>query len=381
MAEVGRLFLRLGLTAFGGPAAHVALFRDEFVRRRRWLDDRDFLDLLAAANVIPGPTSTELAMHLGHRRAGWPGLAVAGLAFLGPAAVLVGLVAWGYVELGALPEVGGALAGIAPVVVAIVAHATGVLGRAAVTGPAMAIVAAGALVASTAGVAPLAVLAAGAAAGLAARAQGDGTRAGRAPTAVLATLALPGTGSIGAALAVGTGIGLGGLFVVFLKIGALLFGSGYLLIALLDSELVSGAGVITERQLLDAVAVGQFTPGPVITAATFVGYLLLGLPGAVVATVAVAIPAFAAVAASVPVLHRLRDSPRPRAALDGVAAAVVGALIAVTVDLASTALVDPLTGVLAAGALVALSVTAINPAVLIAAGAVAGLAASFVAGG
>jgi chromate transporter len=368
--EVGRLFVRLGLTAFGGPVAHIALFRDEFVRRRGWLGDREFLDLLAVASLIPGPTSTELAMHIGHRRAGWPGFLLAGLAFLLPAALIVLGLAWAYVEYGSLPEVGAAFAGIAPVVVAIVAHATVVLGRAALTTAPARVIAAWAVAASWLGVPPVAVLLAGGAAAL----LWTGVARG-GPAVALWLGALAPAASAGAA----AGLGLLGLGGVFVRVGLLLFGSGFVLVALLDSELVA-TGILTRRELLDAVAVGQLTPGPVITTATWIGYLLLGLPGGVVATVAIAAPAFAFAALSVPVLHRLRGWARARAALDGVAAAVVGTLAVAAAQLAGTAIVDGLTAVLAAGSFAALLATRVNPAALIALGAMAGVAGSWLVG-
>jgi chromate transporter len=360
--EVVRLFLRLGLTAFGGPAAHIALFRDEFVRRRGWIDDRTFLDLLSAANLIPGPTSTELAMHIGHRRAGWPGLVAAGLAFLLPAALMVGALAWAYVAFGTLPAVGDVMSGIAPVVVAIVAHATVGLGRTAVRGPLTGAIAAAALVASIAGVTPLAVLLAGGAAGLAGMAARDAARGGVAVVPIL---------GLGSAAAAG-GLSLAGLAWSFAKIGSILFGSGYLLVALLEDEFVA-SGLLSRQELLDAIAVGQFTPGPVITTATFVGYLLLGLPGAIVATVAIATPAFAFAAASVPVLEALRGSRPARAALDGIAAAVVGALVAVTAELGAAAIGDIVTAATAIAAWALLATGRVNPVWLIAAGAAVGL--------
>jgi chromate transporter len=361
------LFLRLGLVAFGGPAAHVALFRDEFVRRRQWLDDREFAELLAASNLIPGPTSTELAMHLGYRQAGWRGLLAAGTAFAGPAIVIVTLLAWAYVRWGALPEAAAVLSGLAPVIVAIVAHATVALGRSVLRGPALVATAALAVVASLAGVPDVVVLLGGALAGLAA------ARLTPVPSLVLA--ALPATLPLVPPAVAATGaasLGLGGLLLVCLKMGAVLFGSGYLLVSLLREELVTGARLLTERQLLDAVAVGQLSPGPVFTTATFVGYLLLGLPGALVATVGFALPAFVFVAASVPVLARLRRSVVARAALEGVSAAVVGLLVAVSAALGGAAIVDPVAAGLAVGALALLVAGRAGPVALLTAGAAVG---------
>jgi chromate transporter len=343
LVELARLFLRLGFTAFGGPAAHVALMRDELVRRRGWLSDGEFLDLLGASNLIPGPTSTELALHLGHRRAGPAGFLVAGLAFIGPAVAIVALAAWAYVELGARPEALALLAGVGPAVVAIVAHAAVGLIRSAVRDRLTAAIAVGAVVAAVAGVPEIWVLLAAGAVALGARRAGDlrGLAAG---------VAMAGEG-IGVAVgAAAVGASPLALLAVFAKIGTILFGSGYLLVALLRSELVEGLGWITERQLLDAVAVGQLTPGPVTTAATFVGWLVAGPIGAAAATIGIFLPAFAAVALSIPILPRLRRSPAARAFLDGVNAAAVALIGLVAVQLGRAAIVDLPTAAIALGA-------------------------------
>lgn len=382
--EVARVFLRLGLTAFGGPAAHIALFREEFVARRRWIDDGEFLHLLAAANLIPGPTSTELAMHLGHRRAGWPGLLAAGLGFLLPAALIVGGLAWAYVSWGFVPVVGAILAGIAPVVVAIVAHATVGLGRASLADPARWGIAAIAALATLAGVAPLPVLLVAAVAALVVRSGSALTSVGREGLGAAGLLAsavvLPQLGALTTAAASTGAPGLAVLALTFAKVGALLFGSGYLIVALLDAELVTGMGVLTRRELLDAVAIGQVTPGPVITTATFIGYQLDGWPGAVVATVAIAAPAFAFVALSAPMLGRLRRSVTAQAALDWVAAAVVGTLAATTAQLAATAVVNPLSALLAAGGVGLLVSGRVGSVALIALGAAVGATLHLVGG-
>lgn len=370
VGEVLRVFLRLGLTSFGGPAAHVATMRDELVRRRGWLTDAAFLDLVGVASAIPGPTSTELALHVGHRRAGWPGFAVAGAGFILPAVALVIGAAWAYVALGSRPEAAAVLAGMAPVVVAIVGHAALGLARTAVRGPFLAVLAAGAALAALARIPEPAILFAGATAGLAAHeARSAGDRAG-GPRAV----AIGGFGGLG--LTAGT-VAIAaaplGLFLVFAKIGALLFGSGYVLVAFLDADLVRDLGWLTERQLLDAVAVGQLTPGPLFSTATFVGYLLAGPAGALAATVGIFLPAFAFVALSIPVLDRLARSVRARATLDGLNAAALGLLAAVTVVLARESLLDPLGIVIAGGAILALVRTEVAPGLLVLAGALLGL--------
>jgi chromate transporter len=361
LTGLAAVFLRLGLTSFGGPAAHVALMRDEFVRRRRWIDDDAFVDLLGAANLIPGPTSTELAMHIGHRRAGTAGLVVAGLAFLLPAVVIVGILAWLYVEQGQRPAVGALLAGVAPVVVAIVAHAGWSIGRTVVRTPFAAILLAATIGAALAGVPEILVLL-----GAGGVASAWGRWGGGAVALVLAS---PGTAfATGATLVVSAPA----IFITFLKIGAVLFGSGYVLVALLRSELVDGLGWLTERQLLDAVAVGQATPGPLFSTATFIGFLLAGPLGAAAATVGVFLPAFLAVGLSIPVLDRLRQSVAARAFLDGVNVGAVGLIAIVAVQLGFGAVRDLLSLVTGALAL-ALLVAGVGTGRLILAGAVIGL--------
>ncbi len=339
LVPLAAVFLRIGLTAFGGPAGHVAIMRDEFVRRRGWLDDTAFVDLIGAANLIPGPTSSELAMHIGHRRAGRAGLVVAGLAFLLPAVLIVAVLAWLYVAYGRRPEIAALLGGITPVVVAIVAHAGWSIARTAVRGPVHVALLAAAVAAIVAGVPEIAVLlgvgvvSVGLVAALDGRNVAIGMAAWAAPQAGGASAGVA-TGAVAAAAA-GVAIATPGLiFVTFLKIGAVLFGSGYVLVALLRSELVEGLGWITETQLLDAVAVGQATPGPLFSTATFIGYLVGGPIGALAATVGVFLPAFLAVALSIPILDRLRTSVRARSFLDGVNVAAVGLLGVVAVQLA-----------------------------------------------
>ena len=339
LVSLAAIFLRIGLTAFGGPAGHIAIMRDEFVRRRVWLDDAAFVDLIGAANLIPGPTSTELAMHIGHRRAGRAGLVVAGLAFLLPAVLIVAVLAWLYVEHGRRPEVAALLAGITPVVVAIVAHAGWSIARTTLRRPVHVALLAGTVAAVVAGVSEIAVLlGAGAlSVGLVAALSGRHAAIGMA---VWAWPAIGGVSAGAAATAAAVTAGAaatatpGLIFGAFLKIGAVLFGSGYVLVALLRSELVDGLGWITETQLVDAVAVGQATPGPLFSTATFIGYVVGGPLGAVAATVGVFLPAFVAVAVSIPILDRLRTSVRARAFLDGVNAAAVGLLGVVAVQLA-----------------------------------------------
>ncbi len=339
LGALARLFGRLSLTAFGGPAAHIALMHEEVVRKRGWLDDGEFLDLVGASNVIPGPTSTELAMHTGRRRAGGIGLVVAGLAFIVPAAVVMGALASLYRRYGATPAAGDFFYGVKPVVVVIVARAVYALGRTAVKSRALAAVGAGALGAYLLGITePVVLFAAAAACGVvvAVAAQPGGGRGSARLPAVL--LVVP------PVVAVGAGADrLAELFLVFLKVGALLFGSGYVLFAFLQRDLVEARHWLTENQLLDAIAVGQFTPGPLFTTATFIGYLLAGTAGAVVATAGIFLPSFGFVAAVGPIVTRLRRSTVASAALDGLNVAAVALMAGVAIRLSREAVVDPAT--------------------------------------
>jgi chromate transporter len=353
------VFLRLGLTAFGGPAAHIAMMEHEAVARRGWLSRERFLDLLGMATMLPGPSSSELAIYLGYVRAGWPGLLLGGTCFVAPAAVLVALLAQLYVRFGALPRAAGLLYGTRPVVVAIVVQALWRLGRTAIRDTAAAAVACGAAALHLAGMAPVTTLLA---AGVALAA----IRAAR-PGLVAALPAVP----AGGAAAAGP-VGLGGLFLVFLKLGAVVFGSGYVLLAFLRADLVERLGWLTERQLLDAVAVGQMTPGPVFTTATFIGYLLAGSAGAVVATVAIFLPAFLLVAASGPFIPALRRSRVAGAVLDGVTAGSLALMAVVTWQLGRTAIVDATTATLALTSVAALLRFQLDSTWLILAGAAVG---------
>src|SRR5919107_3490268 len=304
-----RLFLKLGTIAFGGPAAHIAMMRNEIVGRLRWMGEQEFLDLMGASNLIPGPNSTELAIHIGRVRAGWRGLLVAGTCFILPAFLMVLALAVLYVRYGSTPQAQGLLYGITPVVVAIVAHALWEFLRQAVKGPFLAAVGIGALVLYFLGVGELPLLFGGALLVLAVRFVR--TRRGE-HWALVSPLGLP----LGILAAPASLAGPLGIFVSFLKIGSVLFGSGYVLLAFLRSEFVD-PGLLTNQQLLDAVAVGQVTPGPVFTTATFTGYVLAGLPGAVLATVGIFLPGFVFVALTGPIIPRLRDSPVLAGLLDG----------------------------------------------------------------
>jgi chromate transporter len=378
LRELAWVFLRLGATSFGGPAAHIALMEEELVLRRAWLSRDAFIDLLGAVNVIPGPNSTEMAIHIGYVRAGWRGLITAGVSFILPAALLVTVLAWVYVHIGQLPPITAALYGVKPVVVAIVLHALWRLARTVLHRLPVAAVACGSVIAAAAGVHELLILAA--AAVLAATAvvrHRSWTLTGTSVVAAIqssrglrAAPALVGTFAA-AAPAVG-GIGLGAIFGTFLKIGSVIFGSGYVLLAFLRADLVERYHWLTEGQLLDAVAAGQLTPGPLFTTATFIGYLLAGLPGACVATLGIFLPAFVFVAVSGPFVPRLRGSAVAAAMFDGVNAAALALMAVVTWQLGRAALVDIPSVVLAVLAASALFLTRVNSIVLIASGAVLG---------
>ncbi|MDQ3738225.1 MAG: chromate efflux transporter [Actinomycetota bacterium] len=359
--EVALLFLRLGVTAFGGPAAHIAMMHDEVVRRRRWVSDDRFADLVGGTNLIPGPNSTELAIHLGWDRARGRGLMLAGVCFILPAALMVGFLAWMYVEYGQTPALEGILYGIKPVVIAIVAQALLKLVPTVAKTWVLAVFAGLAVTAYLVGINELLVLAAG---GILAA----GWRIVRSKRADRLSSWLP----IGV-FASAVDVELGRLFLTFLKIGAVLYGSGYVLLAFLQGELVDRLGWLTSEQLLDAVSVGQFTPGPVFTTATFVGYVIGGFWGAVLATIGIFLPSFLFVAALTRLLAWMRSSATLGAALDGINATAVGLMAAVSAQLAADAIVDAVTVTVAAGAGLLLWRTQLNSAWLIAAGAAIGL--------
>lgn len=365
--ELALLFTRLGFTAFGGPAAHISMLHDEVVTRRRWLDDQRFLDMIGVTNLIPGPNSTEMTMHVGHERAGWLGLITAGVCFIVPAALIVTLLAWAYVEYGATPSGEALLYGIKPVVVIIITQALIKLGGSAVKGWATGLVGMAAGISYLVGVNELALLALGGLVVLGLRSAGQ---------LGLMSVIPVGMTSFAVATSSSDPLSLWRLFLVFLKAGAFLYGSGYVLLAFLHSDLVDGLQVLTERQLLDAISIGQVTPGPVLTTATFIGYVLGGLPGAAVATIGIFLPAFLFVGAVTPFVRRIRDRVWTASLLDGVNAAALGLMAGVTLQLSRDALVDPLTiGIgLVAAALVWR--TQLNMVWLIVGGGAVGLLAS-----
>lgn len=368
LVELFLLFLRLGTTAFGGPAAHIAMMEDEVVRRRKWMTRDEFLDLLGAANLIPGPNSTELAIHIGHRQAGWPGLVVAGTSFILPAMLIVMAFAWAYVRYGSLPQVAGILYGVKPVIIAIVLHALWALGRTAIKSKFLAVVGVVAVILTVLRIHELLVLFGAGLAAVAARTIVRQIKSGlKSLMAAPALAMLFQTAGGGAA-----SFGLLPLFLFFLKVGAILYGSGYVLLAFIRADLVERWHWLTEAQLLDAIAVGQVTPGPVFTTATFIGYVLGGTRGALVATLGIFLPAFFFVAVSGPLVPRIRRSALAGAFLDGVNVAALALMFVVTYQLGRAALVDLATVGLALISTVILFRIRINSAWLILAGAIVG---------
>ncbi len=366
LAEVVTLFLRLGVTAFGGPAAHIAMMHDEIVKRRQWLDDQAFLDLLGATNLIPGPNSSEMAIHLGFLRAGWPGLILGGACFIVPAMLIVLALAWAYVRFGATAQAGWLLYGVKPVVIAIIAQALWTLGQKAVRGPVTAAVAVSVVALYLVGVNEIALLFAG---GLVVMLAGNLRRLRGMAVAALA-VPLHGAGVVPLAA---LPFSLPLLFLTFLKIGAVLYGSGYVLLAFLRADFVVRFGWLTDKQLLDAIAIGQVTPGPVLTTATFIGFILGGIPGALLATLGIFLPSFLFVAISNPLIPRVRNSAWVGGLLDGVNVASLGLMGAVTWQLGRSSLTDPLTILIALVSLGLLIRFKVNSTWLIAGGALLGL--------
>ncbi|WP_297333163.1 chromate efflux transporter [Flavobacterium sp.] len=309
LKEVIQVFARLGITAFGGPAAHIAMMRQEVVNRRRWMDDAAFLDLLGATNLIPGPNSTEMAIHLGKHRAGWKGLLMAGILFIVPAVLITVVIAWLYKEYGSLPQVQPFIYGIKPAIIAVIIFAVFPLAKASVKNNLLAIIAVIAVVAALLGLHEIIVLF-GAGALYAALTYGKDRLMLLQPLLLAATLSET------------------RIFIIFLKIGAILYGSGYVLFAFIETELVD-KGFLTTQQLADAIAVGQFTPGPVFSSVTFIGYQLNGFSGALAATAGVFLPSFVFVALISRIVPKIRTSKLFAAFLDAVNAASVAVIASV----------------------------------------------------
>ena len=360
LRELFHLFLRLGLTAFGGPAAHIAMMQREVVEKRGWMDHQHFLDLIGATNLIPGPNSTEMAIHLGNERCGWKGMLVAGCCFILPAVLLTGAIAWLYQRYGQLPQVRPFIYGIKPAIISIILAAVFPLAKRALKSLELVLIAVFALGASLLGLNEMTVM------------FGAGgmvllmwilRRPGGSLKTVLPLLLLDVPFFSAANVRI---------FLVFLKIGAILYGSGYVLFAFLDSELVA-KGLLTRVQLVDAIAVGQFTPGPVFSSVTFVGWQMNGLPGAVMATVAVFLPSFVFVALLNPLVPVLRRSKAFSAFLDGVNAASVAIIVAVCVVFARETVTDWRTVLIAVmGLVVTFGFRKVNTAFVVVGGALAG---------
>ncbi|MBI5930780.1 MAG: chromate efflux transporter [Chloroflexi bacterium] len=377
LGELARLFLRLGLTAFGGPAAHIAMYRDEVVNRRKWITDEHFLDLLGATNLIPGPNSTEMAIHIGLLRAGWRGLLVAGICFILPAMLIVLALAIIYDQYGTTPTATWLLYGIKPVIIAVVLQAVWGLSRKAIKNRVLVVIGLAVFGLYLLGFNELLLMFGG---GLIAMliANASRLRQAAASSAIkLLSIFPPAPFWVQGYSANGHEVSLLTLFLTFLKIGGTLYGSGYVLLAFVQNDFVERLGWLTNEQLLDAVAIGQFTPGPVFTTATFIGYLVAGIPGAVLATVAIFLPSFVLVYLSSPFIPRLRNSKWLGSLLDGVNIAALGLMAAVTVELGREALVDWVTVALAVAAAVLLIRFKVNSTWLIVGGALVGFISSF----
>jgi chromate transporter len=391
LGELTRLFLRLGFTAFGGPAAHIAMMKDEVVTRRRWMTDAEFLDLLGATNLIPGPNSTEMAIHIGLRQAGWRGLLLAGFCFILPAVLIVSAFAWAYASFGSLPAVAGLLYGVKPVIIAVVIQAIWGLVKPAMKTRFLMGLGVAALVLSMLGMDEVLLLfGAGVLAGIIHWALPPADMPRPAALGVLALVLIAaamvllptalthfwGASSSGVDTDHSVPFGLAPLFLFFLKVGSVLYGSGYVLLAFLRDGLVTQWHWLTEAQLLDATAVGQVTPGPVFTTATFIGYVLGGPWAALVATLGIFLPSFVFVAVSGPLVPRLRRSLLAGAFLDGVNVAALALMMAVTWQLGRAALVDAVTVGLAVVSAVLLVRYRVNSVWLILGAAVLGILAT-----
>ncbi|NLG97414.1 MAG: chromate efflux transporter [Chloroflexi bacterium] len=373
LSEVIRLFLRLGFTAFGGPAAHIALMRDEVVARRKWLKDPEFLDLLGATNLIPGPNSTEMAIHLGYLRAGLPGLLAAGACFIIPALLIVTVLAWAYVRYGAAPEAGWLLYGIKPVVIAIILQALWNLGRQAVKGLLTGLVGITVLVLYLIGFNEIALLFGAALLVMILYGIQHRRFSGLKSVWFFPLIGLK-------AFFAQAPFSLPLLFFTFIKIGSILYGSGYVLLAFLRADFVERLGWLNEAQLIDAIAVGQVTPGPVFTTAAFIGFLLGGVPGALVAALGIFLPSFLFVWLVNPFIPRLRRSPWTGALLDGANIASLGLMAGVTLQLGQVSLIDPLTILLALLSAFLLLRFKVNSVWLILGGGAAGLLKALLTG-
>ena len=390
LREVAAFFLKLGLLAYGGAAGHVAMMRRELVDRRKWISEQDFLDLFGIMNLIPGPSSTETVIALGYWRAGWPALILAGVLFILPAMLMILALSWAYVRYGTLPAAQWILYGINPMVIAIIADALLSLGRTALKTVWLALMAAASLALYFRGVSIVAIIAVTAV--LAAIAGYSKTRGQRK---ALSILPMAGGGARStltrvtltkvtlttvAVAASAIPFSMTRLFLTFLKIGAVAYGSGYVLLAFLHADFVAHLHWLTEKQLLDAIAAGMVTPGPAFASATFVGYLTGGLQGALLATLGMFLPSFVFIAIVFPLIPKLKKAPGARVFLDAINAVTVGLMAAVSWQLARGAILDAFTAVEAIVGLLILRRFEINSAWLILGGLMAGFAWKFAMG-
>ena len=338
LRQLARLFLKLGVVAFGGPAAHIAMMEDEIVKRRNWVSHEHFLDLLGATNLIPGPNSTEMAIHIGYVRAGWRGLIVAGICFIFPAVAITLILAYLYVAYGALPQVQPFVSGIRPAIIAVILAAVFRLSKSVVKNPLMVVLGVLVLIMNLAGFDEILLLLVSGAVGLIWSNRRQLRQAISSTFALLPLLSVQTFATSVDAQSMSGSATVMGLGLFFLKIGSILYGSGYVLVAFLQAGLVDTRHWLTQPQLFDAIAVGQFTPGPVLSTATFIGYLILGIPGAAITTIGIFLPSFVFVLIVSPFIPKVRKSSSASGFLNGVNAASLGLMLAVTVKLATAAL-------------------------------------------
>jgi chromate transporter, chromate ion transporter (CHR) family len=357
--EIAGLFLKLGITGFGGPAAHIAMMRSEVVVKRQWISDEHFLDLVGATNLIPGPNSTELAIHIGHERGGWKGLLIAGLCFILPAVIITGIFAWLYAQYGQLPEVQPYIYGIKPAIIAIILGAVFPLAKKSVKTIHLAFLGIAVLIMSLLRINEIYLLfGAGFVALILTSARNKAQSLIHWPILQIAATPFIASGA--------------NLFLIFLKIGAVLYGSGYVLFAFLDTELVS-TGMLSRQQLIDAIAVGQFTPGPVFSAVTFVGYQISGWQGAAVATVGIFLPSFVFVAMLNPLVRKMRNSKLFSAILDAVNVASIAIILSVCLKMGQATITDWRTILIALiGAVFTFGFRKVNSAFIVLGGSVLG---------
>ncbi len=331
LKEIAKLFLKLGIIGFGGPAAHIAMMQDEVVRKRKWMDEQHFLDLIGATNLIPGPNSTEMAIHIGYDHGGWKGLIVAGLCFIVPAVLITAVFAILYKNYGQLPELQPFVYGITHAIIAIIAAAVYPLAKKSLKSTGLWIIGIAAMALNFAGVSEIIVLFGAGFLALALKAIQTKNTGKLSAFLPLPLLQITGTGL--------AATGSLGLFLTFLKVGAILYGSGYVLFAFLDTELVA-TGLLSRQQLIDAIAVGQFTPGPVFSSVTFIGYQIDNFQGALVATLGIFIPSFLFVALLNPLVKKVRNSTLFAAFLDAVNVASVAVIAVICIDMGIATITD-----------------------------------------